>query len=296
VLLRKQEQAYMIWRPPMSSPILLAVADGIAVVTLNRPEKLNAFVGDMRERMVQALDAVAADRSVRVLVITGAGKGFCSGGDVQHMVELKGRDAGYEALAPLVDAGRDIVTRLAAFEIPVIAAVNGVAAGAGCNLALACDVRLASTEARFGETFVRIGLHADWGGTYHLTRLAGTANALDLCWTGDLIGAEDALRLGVVQRVWSAVEFEDRWREYAARLAAAPATSLRATKRSIRAALARTLEQCLDAETAAQSACWSSPDSAEGIRAFVEKRPARFGAEPVAEDALAPSPASRRFE
>lgn len=280
----------------MSNPILLAVADGIAVVTLNRPEKLNAFVGDMRERMVQALDAVAADRAVRVLVITGAGKGFCSGGDVQHMVELKGRDAGYEALAPLVDAGRDIVTRLAAFEIPVIAAVNGVAAGAGCNLALACDVRLASTEARFGETFVRIGLHADWGGTYHLTRLAGTANALDLCWTGDLIGAEDALRLGVVQRVWSAVEFEDRWREYAARLAAAPATSLRATKRSIRAALARTLEQCLDAETAAQSACWSSPDSAEGIRAFVEKRPARFSAEPLAEDAFAPSPASRRFE
>ena len=278
------------------STVLIAVENGVAVITLNRPDKLNAFAGDMRERMVAALDRVAEDRSVRVLVLTGAGKGFCSGGDVQHMVELKARHAAFDELAPLLEAGRAIVTRLAAFEIPVLAAVNGVAAGAGCNLALACDVRLASSEARFGETFVKIGLHPDWGGTYHLPRLTGTAAALDLCWTGDLIGADDALRLGLVQRVYPAAEFDAQWRAYAAKLAAAPATSVRAAKRTLRAAGERTLSQCLDAESAAQAACWASADSNEGLAAFVGKRAAVFGAEPAAEAEHAPAAAARRFE
>lgn len=279
-----------------SSTVLLSVADRIATITLNRPDKLNAFAGDMRERLVSALVCVAEDRSVRVLVITGAGKGFCSGGDVQHMVDLKARDADFDALSPLLEVGREIVTRIAALPIPVIAAVNGVAAGAGCNLALACDVRLASSEARFGETFVKIGLHPDWGGTYTLPRLVGTAAALDLCWTGDLIGADAALQLGLVQRVFPAAEFETRWREYAARLAAAPATSVQAAKRTLRAAQARTLDQCLTAESNAQAACWASADSAEGLRAFVEKRAAVFVAAPVGEAGLAPSSAARRFE
>lgn len=283
-------------RDTFPDSIRLSVEAGVAVITLNRPDKLNAFAGDMRERMVAALDQVAADPSVRVLVITGAGKGFCSGGDVQHMVDLKSRGAGYDGLAPLVDTGRDIVTRLAAFAFPVLAAVNGVAAGAGCNLALACDVRLASSEARFGETFVRIGLHPDWGGTYHLPRLAGTAAALDLCWSGDVIGVEEAFRLGLVQRVYPAAEFEARWREYAAKLAASPATSLAAIKRSIRGSAARTLEQCLDAESAAQAACWDSADSTEGVRAFVEKRAARFASAVVRDDAQPPSAAARQFE
>lgn len=279
-----------------SFTVLLSVADRIATITLNRPDKLNAFAGDMRERLVSALVCVAEDRSVRVLVITGAGKGFCSGGDVQHMVDLKARDADFDALSPLLEVGREIVTRIAALPIPVIAAVNGVAAGAGCNLALACDVRLASSEARFGETFVKIGLHPDWGGTYTLPRLVGTAAALDLCWTGELIGADAALQLGLVQRVFPAAEFETRWREYAARLAAAPATSVQAAKRTLRAAQARTLDQCLTAESNAQAACWASADSAEGLRAFVERRAAVFVAAPVGEAGLAPSSAARRFE
>ncbi len=276
--------------------VLLEVVAGVATITLNRPDKLNAFAGDMRERLLGALERVAADRSVRVAVLTGAGRGFCSGGDVQHMVELKSRGAGFDALAPLLEAGRAIVTRLAALEIPVVAAVNGVAAGAGCNLALACDVRLASSEARFGETFVKIGLHPDWGGAYQLPRTVGVAAALDLCWSGELIGAEEALRLGLVQRVFAAAEFDAQWRVYAARLAAAPATSVRGVKRTLRAAGERTLTQCLDAESAAQAACWASPDSAEGLAAFVEKRAPRFAGEPVADDARAPSAAARRFE
>ncbi len=281
----------------MSEPNILVGVEGVvAVIKLNRPDKLNAFTGDMRERLVEALDHVAADREARVLVLTGAGKGFCSGGDIQHMVDLKSRGKGFDALEPLVDAGRAIVTRLAALEIPVIAAVNGVAAGAGMNLALACDVRLASSEARFGETFVKIGLHPDWGGTYHLTRLAGTAAALDLCWTGEVIDADEALRLGLVQRVYPAKSFAKDWREYVARLAAAPVTSLRAAKRTLRAALGRTLEQCLDAESRAQAACWASVDSTEGLAAFVEKRAASFTAEPIEEDTLAPRTVVRHFE
>jgi 2-(1,2-epoxy-1,2-dihydrophenyl)acetyl-CoA isomerase len=279
----------------MNHPILLDIAGGVAVVTLNRPDRLNAFAGDMRERLVAALGEVAAG-DARVLVITGAGKAFCSGGDVAFMNDLLARGAGYDELAPLVDAGRDIVTRLAALPIPVLAAVNGVAAGAGANLMLACDVRLASDEARFGETFVRIGLHADWGGSYALPRTVGVARALDMCWTGDLVAADEMLRLGLVQRVWPAASFAEEWRAYAARIAAAPATSVRLAKANLRASHARTLEQCLDAESAAQRACWESGDAAEGIRAFAEKRPPRFGDTlPVVPDA-APSAASRHFE
>lgn len=280
----------------MSQTILLEVTDGIAVVTLNRPDKLNAFADDMREQLITTLDVVASRVDVRVLVITGAGKGFCSGGDVQHMVALKHAKAPFSSLEPLLEAGRGILMRLAALQIPVIAAVNGVAAGAGCNLALAADVRVASAEARFSESFVRIGLHVDWAGAHHLPRLIGTANALDLCWTGELMGAEAALRLGLVQRVWPAAEFAERWRAYARQIADGPQTSVRAAKRTLRASLTRTLEQNMDAEAAAQAACWASEDSDEGLTAFVEKRAARFADSALTEDGRPPSAAARRFE
>ncbi len=280
----------------MSETILLSIDEGVAVLTLNRPDKLNAFAGDMRERMVRALDRVAASPEARVLVITGAGKGFCSGGDVAHMVSLKQQGAAYEGLAPLVDAGRDIVTRLAALPIPTLAAVNGVAAGAGCSLALACDVRLVSAAARFGETFVRIGLHLDWGGAHHLPRLVGLGKALDLAWTGELIGADEALRLGLVERLWPADSFDAEWRNYARRLAVSPVTSVRAAKRTLQGLASRTLEQTLEAESLAQAACWASADSDEGIAAFIEKREARFCAPVAAAADAAPSAAARRFE
>jgi len=266
------------------STILLDVAGGVATITLNRPETLNAFAGDMRDRMLGALDAVAASADVRVLAITGAGRAFCSGGDVGFMRDLAERGAGYEELQPLVDAGSAIVGALDALPFPVIAAVNGVAAGAGANLLLACDVRLASDAARFGETFVRIGLHPDWGGSWSLPRAVGVARALDLCWSGELVDAAEMLRLGLVQRVWPAAAFDAEWRAYAARLAAAPVTSVRAAKASVRAARERTLAQALEAESQAQRACWDSGDAAEGVRAFADKRPARFtGTTPVRE-------------
>ena len=265
-------------RGPMPPSIRLAIDAGIARVTLDHSERFNAFAGDMRERLVEALDRVAAAPDVRVLVVTGAGRGFCSGGDVSRMVALQDERAPFEALEPLLELGRAIVTRLDALPFPTLAAVNGVAAGAGMNLALACDLRFASDAASFGETFVRIGLHPDWGGTYFLPRLVGLAKALELCWTGGVIDAAEALRIGLVDRVIAADRFAAETQAFAAALAAAPQSSIRGAKRTLRAARSRTLDGCLDAEADAQRACWDSPDAAEGLRAFTDKRAPRFGA------------------
>jgi 2-(1,2-epoxy-1,2-dihydrophenyl)acetyl-CoA isomerase len=286
----------------MSELVLFTVKDRIATITLNRPDKLNAFAADMRERLVAALDRVA-ESDARVLVLTGAGRAFCSGGDVQHMVRLAEEGAGFEGMRPLLDLGGDAVTRLATLPIPTLAAVNGVAAGAGMNLAIACDLRIASDQASFGETFVRIGLHPDWGGTFHLPRLVGLARALELCWLGDVIDAAEALRIGLVNRVVPHARLEDEVKTLAARLAAAPETSVRLAKRTLSASPHRTLEQCLAAEAEAQAACWASPDAAEGLRAFAEKRAPAFGGgtAPRSDEALvtagaAPSDAARLFE
>lgn len=262
----------------MTQTIRLDIAAGVARITLDRPDKLNAFADDMREQLIDALDQVAVAPGVNVLVITGAGRGFCSGGDVRHMVELKSRGAAFAKLEPLLELGRAIVTRIAALPFPTIAAVNGVAAGAGMNLALACDLRFASDAASFGQTFVRIGLHPDWGGTHFLPRFVGLSKALELCWTGDVIDAVEALRIGLVNRVIAHEQFDTEVNAFAARLATAPQASVRGAKQSLRASAAWTLDECLDAESAGQRACWASADSGEGLRAFGEKRAAKFGA------------------
>jgi len=276
--------------------VLLEIADGVAVLTLNRPEKLNSFTGDMRDQLNARLDDAAAHDGVRVLVLTGAGRAFCSGGDIEYMTELCARNSPFDALAPLLEAGEGVMRRLAAMPFPVIAAINGVAAGAGANLALACDVRLASDAARLGETFVKIGLHPDWAGTYHLTRLVSVARALDLCWSGDMVPADEALRLGLVERVWPAASFEQEWRAYARRLATGPQVAIRAAKASLKAAPHRTMAECLAAEREAQEACWSSPDAAEGVRAFVGKRQPSFNFGVPPRGQAAPSRAARIFE
>ena len=277
----------------MTDLVLTDVREGVATVTLNNPTKLNAFADDMRERLSAALDWIAADSSVRVLVITGAGRGFCAGGDISFMVELKKRDAGYEELHPLLEAGRAAIERIERLPYPVIAAVNGPAAGAGMNLALACDLRIASDKASFGETFARIGLHLDWGGSWTLPRLVGLGKAMELAWLADIIGATEALRIGLVHRVVPHEQFDAEVQKLAERLARAPQTSVRHAKRNLRAAFDRTLEQALEAEIESQRACWDAADSAEGIRAFVEKRPAQFGGASRADELAA---AGRRFE
>ena len=267
----------------MSEQILLTEAGGVATLTLNRPEKLNAFADDMRDQFVAAVDALAKRADVRVLVLTGAGRAFSAGGDINYMVDWKERGAAYRGgLSTLVEAGAGAVSRLVSLPFPTIACVNGPAAGGGCNLALACDLRIASDRASFAQSFVRIGLHPDWGGTYFLPRLVGLSKALELCWLGDLVEAAEALRIGLVNRVVPHERLDEETRALAARLAAAPRTSVRLAKLHLRASAERTLEECLAAESEAQEACWASDDSGEGVRAFVEKRAAVFNGAPSA--------------
>jgi len=261
--------------------VLTAVHDGVATITLNRPDKLNAFAGDMRERLAAALDRVGADAGARVLVLTGAGRAFCAGGDVQHMAQAKASGAGPEALEPLLAAGRAVIERLVALPIPTVAAVNGVAAGAGMNLALACDLRIASDEATFAESFARIGLTVDWGGSWFLPRAVGLGKALELAWLAERVDAHEALRIGLVERVVPQARFADQVAALARQLAAAPAASLRASKRVLRAALHTRLAQAFELEAEAQAECWRAPDVAEGLRAFVEKRAPAFEAAAV---------------
>jgi 2-(1,2-epoxy-1,2-dihydrophenyl)acetyl-CoA isomerase len=279
----------------MGQLVLLAESGGVATLVLNRPEKLNAFGDDMREQLVEALDAAAAHGGIGALVITGAGRAFSAGGDVHHMAALKERNAPFDQMRPLLEAGRAAIERLVALPFPTLAAVNGPAAGAGLNLALACDLRIASDQASFGETFARIGLHPDWGGTYFLPRLVGLARALELCWTGEVIDAAEALRIGLVNRVVPHADLVPAAMALAARLAAAPRASVRLAKESLGAAFQRTLAQCLDAETEAQAACWASADVAEGLQAFAAKRTPAFGAE-IRQAGEARTRSGRRFE
>ena len=256
--------------------LLYEVRDGIATLTLNRPDRLNALGGSLRADLFDAVVRSAADPDVRVMVLTGAGKGFCAGGDVKAMGEAKADGRGrplIEQIAP----GRDR-TLLAMREAPqpIIAAVNGAAAGAGMNLALGCDIRLASTEAKFSQAFVRRGLHPDWGGTYFLPRVVGMAKACEMIFTGDLIDAQEALRLGIVSRVVSPQELLPAAYELARRIAAGPPVAIRLAKRSIYSNEDLDLRGALVVETMAQNICFETEDAAEGIRAFGEKRPPVF--------------------
>jgi 2-(1,2-epoxy-1,2-dihydrophenyl)acetyl-CoA isomerase len=246
-------------------------ADGIAVITLNRPEKLNAMFGTMREELAEAFERAGGDREVRVVILTGAGRGFCAGGDVEAMQQMQ-REARTDDFQTLLDAGKKIVTTIRNLPKLVIAAVNGVAAGAGCNLALACDYRLAAETAKFSESFVRIGLHPDWGGTYFLPRLVGASRALELLVSGRMVSADEALKIGLVDRLVPTEELMTEARKFAGAIAAAPPIPVAAMKRAVYASSANSLEQQVDLESRNQQEAFASADSAEGMAAFFEKR------------------------
>jgi enoyl-CoA hydratase/carnithine racemase len=257
-------------------PILYRVEPPLAWIVLNRPERKNALAGSMREDLLAAVRAAAGDASVRCLVVTGAGDAFCAGGDVGVMAELREKEAGFEEVAKWLDAGGRIVSELAVLPKPSLACINGAAAGAGCNLALACDFRIASETAVLGETFSRIGLHPDWGGTYFLPRLVGSVKALEMFATGDLVPAPEALRIGLVNRVVPAARLEEETRLFATRLASTPPQSFLAAREAVRRSLSSSLSAMLVYERQAQKLCWESEDCAEGIKAFREKRAPRF--------------------
>ena len=245
------------------------IAASVATITLNRPEKLNAFTGTMREDLLDALRACEEDAGVRVVVITGAGRAFCAGGDVEYMSGLQKSDD-VDSFRKLLDAGRDVILQIATMPKPVIAAVNGVAAGAGCNLALACDYRIAAEQAKLSESFVRIGLHPDWGGTWLLPRLVGRSRALEILMSGRTVDAAEALAIGMIDRVVADLAAETE--KLARTLAAAPPLALAGIKRAVLAAESNDLRAQLDLEAEHQLTCFQSRDGAEGLAAFFEKR------------------------
>ena len=256
--------------------LLYEVKDGIATLTLNRPERLNALGDTLREDLQDAVTRASGDPEVRVMIVTGAGRGFCSGGDVKAMNERR-ESRSARPLMDKVAPGRDqTVLALRDAPKPVIAAINGAAAGAGMNLALCCDIRLASTAAKFAQAFVRRGLHPDWGGTYFLPRVVGTAKACELIFTGEVIDADEALRLGIVSAVYPAEELMPAALALARKIADGPPVAIRLAKRAIYHNLESDLRQALEFETFAQNICYETEDAAEGIRAFVEKRPPAF--------------------
>ena len=268
-------------------PVLVrvAVAAHIATLTLNRPERLNAMGATMRGELLAALRHAAGDEAVRVVLLTGAGRAFCSGGDVKEMHARRSagesfatdaKSATNEPREPITPERDQILLLLRSMPKPVIAAVNGVAAGAGMNLALGCDLRIASDKAAFGEVFVKRGLHPDWGGTSLLPQLVGPAKACELIFSGEMVPAAEALRIGLVNRVVPHQELPDKARQWAEMFAAGPPLAIAMAKRGIYRGLNGDLASALEYESYAQQRIWKTADAAEGIRAFVEKRTPDF--------------------
>jgi 2-(1,2-epoxy-1,2-dihydrophenyl)acetyl-CoA isomerase len=257
---------------PAVAPVLLESREAsVVTLTMNRPDRLNALNNDLSTSLNNALARIAADNSVNVVILTGAGRGFCAGGDLAAIG--KGRALGdVSELEPILRAGMQAVLRMRTMPQPVIAAVNGPAAGAGMNLALAADLRVAVEDAVFGQNFVNVGLFPDYGGIYFLPQLVGPSKAAELFYTGDMIDAATALRLGIVNHVLSAEQFHAGVQSLAAKIAVGPQVSIRAIKQTIFASEEDALAQALELEVQHQLKCFHSDDCQEGIRAFFEKR------------------------
>jgi 2-(1,2-epoxy-1,2-dihydrophenyl)acetyl-CoA isomerase len=241
----------------------------IATITLNRPESRNALDITMRQELLVALEEIERDGTARVLVLTGAGGHFCAGGDVKSM-----RDSTYTAAQARerVEMLNRFIVRFVAFPLPTLAMVEGFAVGAGCNLALCCDLVVASDTARFGEVFAKIGLVPDGGGTYLLSRVVGLARAKELIFTADIIDAAQAQRLGMVNRVVPASELRAATHALAEKIAAGPPLALRMAKDLVNRAASSDLATALTLEAFAQSVAIVSDDHREGVAAFFDKR------------------------
>lgn len=249
--------------------------DTVATLTLNRPERLNALNSALGQALVDALVGVAEDASVRAVILTGAGRGFCAGGDIEVLRKAREHEDVTE-VEELLKLGKQIVLAIATMPKPVIAAVNGPAAGAGANLALACTARVACEQASFTQSFARIGLFPDFGGTYFLPRLVGRALAAELFLSGETIGAADALRIGLISHVVGHDRLEVETAQLANRLAAAPPIVVRGIKQTLSLEDRERLEGALDEEIRWQVTCFRSHDCLEGLRAFLEKRSPHF--------------------
>jgi len=259
----------------MYEHILSTESKSILTITLNRPDKLNAFIGHMRRDLAETLEHAGSDRSIRVVIITGAGRAFCAGGDIAFMAELMHRRDS-EEFARILGAGRRVITAIRQMTKPVIASINGPASGAGCNLAFACDLRIAANTASFSQSFAKVGLHPDWGGTYFLPRLVTLNKACEMFFLGETIDAAEAARLGIVNQVVAPEELEAATLQLAERLRAAPPIALAAAKHAVYMSEKAELEEMLRYETEAQLRCFESDDGHEGVKAFLEKREPKF--------------------
>lgn len=259
-----------------AAPLVLeALEGGVLTLMMNRPERLNALNVELGIDLDHALAKAAADASVRVVVLTGAGKAFCSGGDL-NVIRTARETGDVRRLEPLLRAGSQLIVRMRTMAKPIVAAVNGAAAGAGMNIALASDLRIASEQATFGQNFARVGLFPDYGGTFLLPRLIGTARAAELLYLGHMITAREAERIGVVNHVVPNDQILPEARALATRLAEAPPLAVRALKQVLFACDRAELERALEIEIQQQMKCFASADAGEGIRAFFEKRAPKF--------------------
>lgn len=258
------------------SSLLFEKSDGVATITLNRPDKSNAFDETMIAELIETLKTVERDAEVRAVVITGAGKNFCAGQDLDSMLERYKSPGGASLGAHLRKSYNIIISRVRTLEKPILAAINGAAAGAGLGLACACDLRHASENARFRMAFIGIALAPDAGTSFFLPRIIGLGRATEMALTNELIDAPTALQYGLVNRVFKTDELLARTREFALRLAQAPTKSIGLTKRAFNCSFAVDVEAALENEASLQEIAGHTADHLEGVHAFIEKRAPQF--------------------
>jgi enoyl-CoA hydratase/carnithine racemase len=261
--------------PDSKSVVIEERAGAVVTIRMNRPEKLNALNIELGSALVHSLLRTVEDKSVHVVVITGAGRAFCAGGDIELLRDLRKRNA-LKEFEELLKTGKEIALAIANMPKLVICAVNGPAAGGGMNIALAGDIRIASDQAKFAESFSQIGLFPDFGGTFFLPRIVGPTLASELFYTARMLSAEEALKLGIVSRVIPQGEFEGEIKKLAETLAAGAGMAFRDVKHRMISEHRKELEAALDEEIRLQLHCFGSEDCLEGLNAFAEKRKPSF--------------------
>lgn len=259
-----------------SKEILMEKEGGVAIITLNRPERFNSMTTAMYQELPLMLEQLRRDDDIKVVILTGSGKAFCAGSDVSDRLgkrlEKGGEDSRFENLQQV----GAVALSFPDFEKPIIAAVNGVAVGAGLSLALLCDFRLASDKARFGAVWLNVGLIPDLGATYYMPRIVGREKALELMLSREVISADEALKIGLVGKVCPHDQLMDEAKKLAASIASGPSVGIELTKRALQRSLQNDLKSQLDYETYAQNVCRQTKDHKEGVSAFAEKRKPKF--------------------